>query len=241
MFSIFSDKQIDHSLEWLSVDLHSHLLNGIDSESLNLDVAAEYIKQLSDLGISKIYCTTPIVPGLGTAFTNKLLTAKEHLQDILYQADIEVTLMGGAKYLVDAEFKATNDMITLPGNSVLLKMSYLEEAMNLEDAIFDLQDRGYQVILANPERYEYYHDNLFYYERLKELGVLFQLNFLSVMGHYGAAIKKTADHLLKQQFYELAGTEGHDKRHLDMLLKNMIDGDMFDETRNYNFMNKAWI
>ncbi len=241
MFSIFSDKQINHSLEWLSVDLHSHLLTGIDHESLDIDIAAEYIKQLSELGITKIYCTTPIVPGSGPNFTNKLLTAKEQLQDILDQADIEVTLVVAAKYLVDAEFKATNDMITLPGNSVLLKMSYIEEALNLEDAIFDLQDRGYEVILANPERYEYFHDNPFYYERLKELGVLFQLNFLSVMGHYGSAIKKTADHLLKNHFYELAGTEGHDKRHLDMLLKNMIDGDMFSETRVYEFKNKEWI
>lgn len=239
MFSIFNDIQIEHNLEWLSVDMHSHLLTGIDHESLDLDIAAAYIKQLSELGVHKIYCTSAITPGSGPNFTNKLLTAKEHLQDILHEADIDVTLVAGAKYLVDSEFIVTDDLITLPGNRVLLKMSYMEEAQNLEDTIFDLQDKGYQVVLANPERYEYYHEDDFYYKRLKELGVFFELNLMSVMGHYGAAIKKMADYLLKKGAYEFAGTEGHGKRHLDMLLRNMVDGGMFDKTRHYSFYNKA--
>lgn len=238
MFSIFNNKQNGHDLKWLSVDMHSHLLPGINHESLDLEVAVDYIKQLSELGITKIYCTSPILDNKDERFADRLAPAKEQLEAALAQAGVKMDLVQSAKYLVDADFKVTKDLITLPGNCVLLKMSYAEEAPNLTQIILELQKNGYKVVIVNPERYLYYHKSSTSYYKLQELGVSFQLNLMSVMGHYGPAVKKMADHLQAMLFYDLAGTEGHDKRHLDILLMNMREGDMFSKTRSYSFKNK---
>lgn len=238
MFSIFNNKQNGHNLKWLSVDMHSHLLPGINHESLDLKIAVDYIKQLNELGISKIYCTSPILDNKDEHFADKLAPAKEELEKALQQAGIAMELVQSAKYLIDTDFRVTQDLITLPGNCVLIKMSYQEAPANLEKVILELQAAGYKVVMVNPERYQYYHKSSNSYYKLKELGVFFQLNLQSVMGHYGPSVKKIADHLQSMSFYDLAGTEGHDKRHLDMLLMNMQNGDMFSKTRNYPFKNK---
>jgi tyrosine-protein phosphatase YwqE len=103
--------------------------------------------------------------------------------------------------------------------------------MSLKDILFEMQMQGYQPIIAHPERYIYLENNKDFYEELKDIGCLFQLNLLSLSGHYGKSVNELGQYLIKKGFYNLVGTDLHHKRHLDALhngdlsnlLKKLLD------------------
>ncbi|MEO0876927.1 MAG: CpsB/CapC family capsule biosynthesis tyrosine phosphatase, partial [Bacteroidota bacterium] len=92
---------------------------------------------------------------------------------------------------------------------------------NLDQYIFQLQTKGYKVILAHPERYLFLRDNRDRVESLKSRGVEFQLNLLSLIGYYGKPIQEHAERLLKAGFIDYLATDLHHERHatnLEVLL-----------------------
>jgi tyrosine-protein phosphatase YwqE len=77
--------------------------------------------------------------------------------------------------------------------------------------------KGYQPVLAHPERYLYFAANKAWYEQLRDAGCLFQLNLLSFRGHYGKEAQQLAEWLVKKGYVELLGTDLHRDRHLEAL------------------------
>ncbi len=60
MFSFFQKKNIVSDIEWLGVDIHSHLLPGIDDGAKDIDQSLSYISQLQELGFNRLICTPHI-------------------------------------------------------------------------------------------------------------------------------------------------------------------------------------
>ncbi|MFQ5447711.1 MAG: CpsB/CapC family capsule biosynthesis tyrosine phosphatase, partial [Saprospiraceae bacterium] len=118
-----------------------------------------------------------------------------------------------------------DDLLTLPGNHLLLEMSFLAAPSKLEDYLFQSRLKGYQLILAHPERYIYLRKQYSQYERLRDLGCKFQVNLLSLIGYYGKEIKKNAFRLLKNGWVEYLGTDCHHGQHLELLTKAMHRGE----------------
>lgn len=100
---------------------------------------------------------------------------------------------------------------------VLVEFSLAFPSHSLKDILFELQMQNYQPVIAHPERYLYLEQNKGFYEELKDIGCLFQLNILSVAGYYGKSANELAQHLIKKQYYDLIGTDLHGDRHLDAL------------------------
>jgi len=96
-------------------------------------------------------------------------------------------------------------------------LSFAVPALNLKEILFQLQLRGYQPVLAHPERYLYFGANKGWYDQLKEAGCLFQLNLLSIQGYYGKASMELAQFLIKKRYVDLLGTDLHHERHLESL------------------------
>ncbi len=88
---------------------------------------------------------------------------------------------------------------------------------NLTTVIFNLQLEGYKVILAHPERYSYWFNQIKKFEELKDRGVLLQLNINSLGGYYDTVVRKMAEQLVKLRFYDLAGTDMHNVNYLEGL------------------------
>jgi tyrosine-protein phosphatase YwqE len=126
----------------------------------------------------------------------------------------------------------------LTGKYILIEMSYLNETPNIDQVIFDLQIKGYKVILAHPERYNFYHSKQSRYHRLKDMGCLYQLNLLSVTGYYGKPVKIAAEYLLNKNLYDLVGTDLHHQQHLKVLEQAVISGKLYQQIGNYPFKNK---
>ena len=151
---------------------------------------------------------------------------------------VSVKVNAAAEYMIDETFRISETLLCLPGKYILVEMSYLTEVPNIFQVIMNLQDKGYNVILAHPERYGFYHKQPDKYGILKEMGVLFQLNLLSVNGYYGKAVKQAANYLLSKKNYDLAATDLHHQRHLDVLKSIISNGSLHKMIGHYPFRNK---
>ena len=100
---------------------------------------------------------------------------------------------------------------------VLVEFSMAYPSHSLKDILFDMQMQNYQPVIAHPERYLYLDQNKGFYEELKDIGCLFQLNLLSLGGYYGKSPQELALYLIKKGHYDLIGTELHGFRHLEGL------------------------
>jgi len=238
MISFFKKKAQVSDIGWLGIDIHSHLLPGIDDGSPDLDKSLNLIRQLNELGFYKFLCTPHIFTELYPNNSDTITSALTDVKNAMNSSDFNVEIGAAAEYMVDETFKITDDLLCLPGKHILIEMSYLSETPNIEDVIFKLQLSGYKVILAHPERYNFNHKSLERYHRYKDLGVMLQLNLLSVYGYYGKDVKVAADYLLEQEMYDLAATDLHHDKHLKTLTSAVTSGYLYNKLGNYNFKNK---
>jgi len=239
MFNFFKKSKTVSDISWLGIDIHSHILPGIDDGAKEIEQSIHYIKSMQELGFDKLYFTPHIFTELYPNTKDTILPALKEVHAQL--PDENSTMVGGAaaEYMIDYSFKVEDDLLTLPGNYLLIEMSYLSETPNIEQVIFDLQIKGYHIVLAHPERYNFYHKTLERYVRLKEMGCIFQLNLLSVVGYYGKEVKNAADYLLAKKLYDVAGTDLHHDKHLSLLTNVVRNGQLYNQIGNYEFQNKA--
>jgi protein-tyrosine phosphatase len=205
------------------VDIHSHLLPGIDDGAKDLQNSIELIKKMYSYGI-KNFITTPHV--LGDVYPNSSTTIKEKLEEVknelVRQGLNDITFRAAAEYMMDEQFVErlkNNDILPLKDNFILVEMSYFNAPYNLYDILFEVQLKGYKPVLAHPERYNFYHNDFENYYKLKKSGCLFQLNLLSLTEQYGKGVKKTAEKLLEKGMYDFVGTDTHHRNHLSLLKK----------------------
>ncbi|WP_442267236.1 tyrosine-protein phosphatase [Tenacibaculum sp. ZS6-P6] len=205
------------------VDIHSHLLPGIDDGAKNIEHTISLISKMKSYGI-KNFITTPHV--LGDVYPNTSIIINEKLEvvrDVLNKSGYnDININAAAEYMMDEKFSELlekNDILTLKENFVLVEMSYFNAPYNLYEVLFEIQLKGYKPVLAHPERYIFYHNDFQNYYKLKKSGCLFQLNLLSLTEQYGKGVKNTAEKLIKENLYDFVGTDTHHENHLRLLKK----------------------
>ena len=205
------------------VDIHSHLLPGIDDGAKDLENSISLITKMHSYGI-KNFITTPHV--LGDVYPNSSSTIKDKLalvkDELIKQGFHDININAAAEYMMDEQFVERlkeNDILTLKDNYILVEMSYFNAPYNLYDVLFEIQLKGYKPVLAHPERYNFYHNDFQNFYKLKKAGCIFQLNLLSLTEQYGKGVQKTAQKLLKENMYDFVGTDTHHHNHLKLLNK----------------------
>jgi tyrosine-protein phosphatase YwqE len=246
MFNFFkrATKTVDPDLSFLGVDMHSHLLPGIDDGLEEVEQSVRFITDLQKLGYRKLICTPHILSDLYPNSPATILPKLEIVRNALKEANVDVELEAAAEYMVDHDFAALitskkEDLLIIGGEYILIEMSYLSPSPNFEKVVFDLRMLGLQPILAHPERYSYYHNQFSQYERFKELGCRLQVNLLSLSGVYGPHVKKTAEKLFKQQMVDFLGTDMHHDRHLSMLKNLATKQEFYDLIADAELLNKT--
>lgn len=227
--------------------MHSHLLPGIDDGLAEIEQSVSFIRDLRDMGYTKLICTPHILSDLYPNTPETILPKLALVREALKAADIDIKVDAAAEYMIDHDFAdliartKKEDLLTLPGNHILVEMSYLSPSPNFDQVIFDLRMMGLQPILAHPERYSYYHQHFEQYERFKELGCKLQVNLLSLSGAYGPNVKKAAEKLFKNHMVDFLGTDMHHDRHLSMLKQLAAKKDFYDLVTSANLLNNTLV
>jgi len=238
MFSFFSKKNKVTDISWLGIDMHSHILPGLDDGSPDVATSLRFVKSLQELGFEQLICTPHIYTELYPNTWDLIDNSRSLLQSEMKKANISLKIVAGAEYMIDHDFNLEKPLCPLDQKHLLIEMSYLNESPSISQTIFDIEIKGYHPVLAHPERYTFYFKDKSRLKRFKEKGCLLQLNLLSVLGYYGKEVKQLAEALLKEKMYDLAGTDLHHDRHLDMLTKSIQSGRLFELIGNYEFKNK---
>jgi protein-tyrosine phosphatase len=220
----FSKKKTDPvDLSWLSTDMHSHLLPGIDDGSQDMETSIELIKGFQALGYKKIITTPHILWEIYPNTRDIILTKEEKVNAAIANAGIDIELKAAAEYFVDEHFvqqlKDKVPLLTVSKNMVLVEFSMIAAPVDWQEVVFEMQMQNYQPVLAHPERYTYLGRRTEMFDQLKDAGCWFQLNLLALTGYYGETVHELADYLLKKNYYDLAGTDLHHHKHLAQLQK----------------------
>jgi tyrosine-protein phosphatase YwqE len=200
----------------LAVDLHSHLIPGIDDGVKTVDEAVELIEQLVQLGFKKIITTPHVVTDGYNNSNETILRGRDEVRQALLKKNISVPFEASAEYYIDetllSKIKAKS-LLPLFKNYVLVELSYVHPPLSLTTFIYELKVAGYQVILAHPERYPFYYRNdMSAYEEVRDLGIFFQVNIGSLCGIYGKAAKQAAEKLIDAQMIDFAATDIHNAK-----------------------------
>ncbi len=230
MFKLFSRQKKtptarnDYSV--LKTDVHSHLIPGIDDGSPDINTSLQLIRGMVDLGYSKLITTPHIMWDMYKNTSEKIQEGIAKLKEAVKAEGIQVEIHAAAEYFLDdyvaGLLKANEPLLTVSGNKVLVEFSLAHAPMSLKDILFELQMQGYHPIIAHPERYIYLESNKEFFDELKDIGCLFQLNLLSLGTYYGKSVHEMALYLIKKGYYEVAGTDLHHFRHLNALQTQAI-------------------
>jgi protein-tyrosine phosphatase len=223
MFSIFKKKKRARlDLSGLVADMHSHLLPGIDDGSPDVETSLQLISGLQELGYRKFITTPHILWDMYKNDASTIGAAHAELQQAaLQQNNAAVPVKAAAEYFLDEHFdellQNNVPLLTLHENWVLVEFSFVTTPLNFKDKLFSMQLKGYQPVLAHPERYLYFMSDKKWYDELKNAGCYFQLNILSLAGYYGKASLQLAHYLIGKKYINLLGTDCHHFRHLNTL------------------------
>ncbi|NUO00526.1 MAG: histidinol phosphatase [Saprospiraceae bacterium] len=221
-------------------DIHAHLIPGIDDGPKEMEESLQLIRGLESLGYRHLTATPHVMSDYYPNSRDYILESHQKLVAAAKEAGIGAAIGVAAEYYMDSQFLSVieNDQVLpLPGNMVLIEMSFVSPPPNLYHFIFRLQTKNYQPVLAHPERYLFLKKNYQEYERLKEYGVRFQLNLLSLTGHYGAPVAEMGWKLLKNKMIDYVGTDVHHLRHVEILKAALQDKRIAQTVAEYGFLN----
>lgn len=219
----------------LLVDTHAHWLPGVDDGAPDPETGLSMVRRLADMGFKKLIATPHIMLGRYNNQPDQLRRVFDTFREAAEAAGISIQLELAAEYMLDDDLHRhlrKGRLLTLSGDFVLVEMSVLYPFPALRDTLFELQLRGYQPVLAHPERYGYYHASPERLLEIKEWGALLQLNMLSLVGFYGRKVAETAQWVLQRQGYHFAGTDAHSVRQVGLLQKVVLSAPF----RNYQLL-----
>jgi tyrosine-protein phosphatase YwqE len=220
IFPFFRKKKEKINAPELNVDIHSHLIPGIDDGSQSMQESIRLLKGMETLGYKKVI-TTPHI--MADAYKNTPENINYGLSLLRQEAQsngIKVEIEAAAEYYLDDGFYALlekADMMSIQGEYLLFETSYVAKPIQLEEMIFEISMAGYKPLFAHPERYRYIKDPEKEFKRFKELGVLFQVNLNSFGGHYGKRAKIHADFLSEAGLIDFLGSDVHHMKQVDTL------------------------
>lgn len=227
MFSFFQKKT--YLVDYLHglVDMHNHILPGIDDGAKTVDDSIGLLKGFGEMGVTHFICTPHImhnhydntpetIQEAHTTLISKL--EKNHLSNI--------SIAYAAEHMIDDNFETileNDQVIALKDSFLLVEMSYLQPSFNFEIAVEKMAKLKYFPVLAHPERYMYFHRKYGTYQKMKVNGIQFQLNLLSLTPEsYGSSVQKMALKLLQDHLVDFVGSDVHNLRQLELLKETTI-------------------
>lgn len=226
MFSLFkSQPRLVELIPENYIDIHSHILPGIDDGSSNLEETIYLLENMKEMGFKQCIPTPHTLPHTWDNTKESIITCHKNTISNLPNSLQKMIPAVSTEYMIEGSFieRMKNEtLLILKDNKVLIEMSYLNAPMDFKKIVFEIQMNGYTPILAHPERYSFYHQSMKDYEKIKELGCLFQLNLLSTVGYYGKNVSSVADKLLKQNMIDFTGSDIHHKRHIEAFQNKVL-------------------
>lgn len=230
---ITSNKKIS-----VSVDVHSHLLPGLDDGVKSFDESIEVLQSLQSLGYEKVITTPHIYPEVYPNTASDILEKFSVLEKKIKTYGLSLKVECAAEYLLDQSFleliKSGDQILTFGNGFVLFETSFYSKPLLFDEVIFELQSKGYKPVFAHPERYQYLEKDLVWLKTIQSQGVHLQVSLPSLVGVYGEQPKKIARKLIKESLVSFMGSDIHRANQLGVLKQALNE-----KVRDNNWLNST--
>jgi protein-tyrosine phosphatase len=226
----------------LRVDMHSHLLPGLDDGVQSFEDSLTIINKMKEFGYDKIVTTPHIISDAYRNSPETILPKLAELQSFLKDRGVQIEISAAAEYYLDEALmkKISGDepLLTFGKKFLLFETNFLNEPMFLKEFIFSATTKGYRLILAHPERYIYLQHDLSKAQDLIDRGVLFQLNLISLTGYYSKEARTLAEKLINKGQVHLLGTDCHTIAHT-LLIEQSFRSKYFQKAISLPLLNNT--
>ncbi|WP_295728729.1 CpsB/CapC family capsule biosynthesis tyrosine phosphatase [uncultured Muribaculum sp.] len=210
---------LEGATEW-----HSHLLPGVDDGIKKIDETIETLRLMGQAGIRRVHLTPHIMEDVPNTPADLRKRFDDLCAAVAGDSDIPPLVLGAENMLdpIFTERFTARDFLTIAtrnpasNDTLLVETSYANPPMGLFDILKDVRSAGYFPLLAHPERYLYMSPAD--YRRLKDDGVMLQLNLPSITGFYGPNVQQRAIRLLQDGMYDYTGSDTHSLKWFRRLL-----------------------
>ncbi len=222
MFGLFKKKrkEPDFNFSGIGVDMHSHIIPGIDDGARTLADSLALAHRFKELGYRKLIATPHVMADYFRNTPETIQRGLDTLRAGLAEAQIDLEVDAAAEYYMDETFERKvreKRVLTIGENYVLFELSFINYPANINDMIKLMLDSGYKPILAHPERYPYFHGTVDNYYRIREQGCALQINSIALTGYYGAGPKSLAEEMIDNSLVDFIGSDMHHLKHADAL------------------------
>jgi protein-tyrosine phosphatase len=196
------------------VDIHCHLLPGVDDGAADWEVCLEMGRVAAADGITTIVATPhwPLNNEAPSAERVRELAAE--VQELFNTEGIEIRVLPGHELMILPESPdelASGRALTIGGTSryALLETPYHHLPFYLREIVFQVQSRGFTPVLAHPERNPTIQTKPETLQEYLEAGCLVQVTAGSILGSFGASPKRAAEFLLRQGWCHVIASDAH--------------------------------
>ena len=194
------------------IDIHSHILYGIDDGSKSLEESIEIIKQAIKVGFKEIVLTPHFIENSKyKASKSEKESILKNIKDELKKQNININLYLGNEVFVDNYEELLDKEISFINNSryILIEFPMNHKPKDINNIIYELKIKGIIPIIAHPERYDYVEKDINIAKEWIEEGAILQSNYGSIIGIYGSGPQKTVKKLLKNNLIDLLSSDVH--------------------------------
>lgn len=203
------------------VDIHNHILPGIDDGPKKVEDSIALLKAFSETGVNKFIATPHIMNNYYPNTPATIFEALGLLKNEMLKTNLKhISIEAAAEHMIDGHFESLLDdggFMPLKSDYLLVEMSFLQPPLNFDDAIIKIVSKRFFPILAHPERYRFAHHKPKKIAKLKQQGILLQLNMLSLSEFYGKDVQKVAFRLLDEGLIDFLATDVHNINQLETL------------------------
>jgi len=196
------------------IDLHCHILSGIDDGAADLSVSIEMARAFVMDGVAVVACTPHILPGLYANSGPQIRAATARLQQTLDEEGIPLRLITGADNHITpnfvAELRAGHLLSLADTRYVLVEPPHHIVPPRMEDLFFNLLVAGYVPILTHPERLSWIESHYLAIKRMVHAGVWMQLTAGSLAGAFGRKAQYWSERMLDEGCAHILATDAHD-------------------------------
>lgn len=231
-------------LSQLKVDMHSHLIPGIDDGSKSIDDTIAMLAKFESLGFSKVITTPHIMHDYFRNTPEIIRGGLEKVREEIKRSGLTIQFEAAAEYYFDEtlleKLEKREPLLTFGDKYLLFEFSFHVEPSNIEKLFFELITQGYKPVLAHFERYEFLHGSIEKAKEWRAKGINIQLNYNSLVGHYGPNVLKQARLLVDSSELDFVSTDCHRMEHL-MILEKHITDPYFHKLGELNLKNTSLI
>lgn len=209
------------------IDIHCHILPGIDDGATDLDMALEMARMAAADGIREIACSPHIYPGMYENDAAGIRAAVAALQSELDQRDIPLRLHSNADvHLVPGLLDDLREgrVPTIAGSRyLLLEPSHHVAPPRFEESVFELMTAGYTVLITHPERLSWVEDHYEVFDRISRRGAWMQITAGALTGRFGRRVKYWGERFVGDGHCMVLATDAHHPQRRPPLLAEARD------------------